>query len=37
MQIVFDSSTGKGIKKRRPALVMSNKGYSEITDLVVIS
>nr|WP_234032521.1 type II toxin-antitoxin system PemK/MazF family toxin [Companilactobacillus bobalius] len=25
------------MKKRRPALVMSNKGYSEITDLVVIS
>lgn len=37
IQIDFDPSVGKEIKKRRLALVMSNKGYSEITGLVVIS
>ncbi|GGV16043.1 type II toxin-antitoxin system PemK/MazF family toxin [Lactobacillus acetotolerans] len=35
--IDFDPAIGKEIKKRRPALVMSNVGYSQITGLVVIA
>lgn len=34
--INFDPAIGKEIKKRRPAVVLSNKGYSEITGLTVI-
>ena len=32
----FDPSSGEEIKKRRPALVLSNRGYSELTKLVLV-
>ncbi|GAF37732.1 type II toxin-antitoxin system PemK/MazF family toxin [Lentilactobacillus farraginis] len=35
--IDFDPSVGHEIRKRRPALVLSNEGYSRLTGLVVIS
>lgn len=35
--IDFDPALGKKIKKRHPALVLSNQGYSELTNLVVIA
>ncbi|BAQ56617.1 type II toxin-antitoxin system PemK/MazF family toxin [Lactobacillus acetotolerans] len=35
--IDFDPAIGKEIRKRRPALVMSNAGYSQVTGLVVIA
>ncbi|WP_416353789.1 type II toxin-antitoxin system PemK/MazF family toxin [Agrilactobacillus fermenti] len=34
--IDFDPSLGHEIQKRRPALVMSNQGYSKLTSLVVV-
>ncbi|WP_125567499.1 type II toxin-antitoxin system PemK/MazF family toxin [Companilactobacillus insicii] len=34
--IDFDPSLGQEITKRRPAVVMSNLGYSKLTGLVVI-
>jgi mRNA interferase MazF len=33
----FDPALGQEIKKRRPALVLSNQGYSRLTGLVVIA
>lgn len=35
--IDFDPSLGKEIQKRRPALVLSHRGYSNLTGLVVIT
>ncbi|MGP3639161.1 type II toxin-antitoxin system PemK/MazF family toxin [Lentilactobacillus hilgardii] len=35
--IDFDPSIGHEIRKRRPALVLSNQGYSRLTNLVVVS
>lgn len=37
IEIDFDPAVGKEIKKRRPALVISNRGYSQVTGLVVIA
>lgn len=36
IEIDFDPAVGKEIKKRRPALVISNWGYSQVTGLVII-
>ncbi|WP_236008136.1 type II toxin-antitoxin system PemK/MazF family toxin [Levilactobacillus andaensis] len=33
----FDPALGFEINKRRPALVLSHSGYSELTNLVVVS
>lgn len=33
----FDPALGQEIQKRRPALVLSHRGYSELTGLVVIT
>lgn len=35
--IDFDPSVGHEIRKRRPALVLSNQGYSRMTHLVVVA
>lgn len=35
--IDFDPAVGEEIRKRRPAVVLSNEGYSRITGLVVVS
>ncbi|GAA2978982.1 type II toxin-antitoxin system PemK/MazF family toxin [Lentilactobacillus parakefiri] len=35
--IDFDPAVGHEIRKRRPALVLSNQGYSRLTHLVVVS
>lgn len=35
--IDFDPSISHEIRKRRPALVLSNQGYSRLTHLVVVS
>lgn len=35
--INFDPSLGQEIRKRRPAIVLSSKGYSKVTSLVVVS
>ena len=32
----FDPSAGNEIKKRRPVLVISNSGYSELTNLTMV-
>ncbi|KRL20980.1 PemK family protein [Lentilactobacillus kisonensis DSM 19906 = JCM 15041] len=34
--IDFDPSVGHEIRKRRPAIVLSNQGYSRLTHLVVV-
>lgn len=34
--IDFDPSRGREIQKRRPALVISNAGYSKVTGLVAV-
>jgi mRNA interferase MazF len=35
--IDFDPAVGHEIRKRRPALVISNQGYSRMTGLVVVA
>lgn len=35
--IDFDPAVGHEIRKRRPALVLSNQGYSRLTHLVVVA
>jgi mRNA interferase MazF len=35
--IDFDPSRGSEINKRRPAVVISNQGYSKITNLAVVA
>lgn len=33
----FDPAVGHEIRDRRPAVVLSNKGYSQLTNLVVVA